>query len=87
MKETEPVICECVCRIDGYTKTVMEAIQCFCEKMFDGKREIDPLSMVGTAFSSHGLLFSFSDGNDSYKVFYRPNKQTFVLRCRRSAAG
>ena len=66
-----------LCQIDGNKKTVLEAIHGFCEEMFDDKREVDPASIAGNAFSSNGLSFSLIDGRDTYKLVYRNDMKAF----------
>ena len=66
-----------ICQIDGYKKTVTDAIIGFCEEMFEGKREVDPESITGNAFSSNGLSFSLKDGRKTYKVVYRNSMKVF----------
>ncbi len=60
-----------ICQIDGHKKTVTDAIVGFCEEMFEDKREVDPASIVGNAFSSNGLSFALKDGRNTYKMVYR----------------
>ena len=66
-----------ICQIDGHKKTVTDAIVGFCEEMFEGKREADPASMTGNAFSSNGLSFSLKDGRNTYKIVYRNSMKVF----------
>ncbi len=66
-----------ICQIDGHKKTVTDAILEFCEEMFEGKREADPASMTGNAFSSNGLSFSLKDGRNTYKIVYRNSMKAF----------
>ncbi len=66
-----------ICQIDGHKKTVMDAINAFCEEMFEDKREVDPASITGNAFSSNGLSFSLIDGRNNYKVVYRNSMKVF----------
>ena len=66
-----------LCQIDGHKKTVMDAINAFCEEMFEDKREVDPASIAGNAFSSNGLSFSLKDGRKTYKVVYRNSMKVF----------
>ena len=66
-----------ICQIDGHKKTVLETISRFCEEMFDDKREADPESITGNAFSSNGLSFSLKDGRKTYKVVYRNSMKVF----------
>ena len=66
-----------ICQIDGYKKTVTDAIIGFCEEMFEDKREVDPESITGNAFSSNGLSFSLKDGRKTYKVVYRNSMKVF----------
>ena len=66
-----------ICQIDVHKKTVMEAIHGFCEEMFEDKREVDPASITGNAFSSNGLSFSLKDGRKTYKVVYRNSMKVF----------
>ena len=66
-----------ICQIDGHKNTVMEAIIGFCEEMFEDKREVDPASITGNAFSSNGLSFSLKDGRNTYKVVYRNSMKVF----------
>ena len=66
-----------ICQIDAHKKTVMEAIHDFCEKMFEDKREVDPASITGNAFSNNGLSFSLKDGRNTYKVVYRNSMKVF----------
>ena len=63
-------------QIDGYKKTVMDAINHFCEEMFDDKREVDPASITGNAFTN-GLSFRLIDGRNTYKVVYRNGMKAF----------
>jgi len=42
-----------MCQIDGHKKTVMDAINAFCEEMFEDKREVEPTSIKG---AKHALL-------------------------------
>ena len=68
---------KCICQIDG-KKTVMDAINAFCEEMFpEDKREVDPVSIAGNAFSSNGLSFSLIDGRNTYKCVYRNSMNVF----------
>lgn len=64
-------------QIDGHKKTVTDAITGFCEEMFEDKREVDPGSIIGNAFSSNGLSFSLKDGTKTYKVVYRNSTKVF----------
>jgi len=66
-----------LCQIDGHKKTVAEAIIDFCEEMFDDKREADPASITGNAFSNNGLSFSLKNGRNTYKVVYRNSMKVF----------
>lgn len=66
-----------ICQIDGHKKSVMDAITSFCEEMFDDKREVDPASITGNAFSSNGLSFRLKDGRNTYKVVYRNSMKVF----------
>ena len=66
-----------ICQIDAHKKTVMEAIHGFCEEMFEDKREVDPASITGNAFSGSGLSFSLKDGSNTYKVVYRASMKAF----------
>lgn len=66
-----------ICQIDGHKKTVTGAIVWFCEEMFEDKREVDPASITGNAFSSNGLSFSLKDGRDAYKIVYRNSMKVF----------
>ena len=66
-----------ICQIDGYKKTVTDAIIGFCEEMFEDKREVDPESITGNAFSSNGLSFSLKDDRKTYKVVYRNSMKVF----------
>lgn len=66
-----------ICQIDGHKKTVMDAITGFYEEMFDDKREVDPASITGNAFSSSGLSFSLKDDSNTYKVVYRNSMKVF----------
>ena len=66
-----------ICQIDGHKKTVTGAIVGFCEEMFEDKREVDPASITGNAFSSNGLSFSLKDGRNTYKVVYRNSMKVF----------
>lgn len=66
-----------ICQIDGHKKTVMDAITGFCEEMFEDKREVDPASITGNAFSSSGLSFSLKDDSNTYKVVYRNSMKVF----------
>ena len=68
-----------ICQIDGHKKTVLETISRFCEEMFDDKREVDPASIAGNAFSSNGLSFSLKDGRKTYKVVYRNSMKVFEI--------
>jgi len=63
--------------IDGHKKTVMDAINAFCEEMFEDKREVDPASITGNAFSNNGLSFRLIDGRNNYKVVYRNDMKAF----------
>jgi len=45
--------------------------------MFEDKREADPESITGNAFSSNGLSFSLKDGRKTYKVVYRNSMKVF----------
>ena len=67
----------CICQIDAHKKTVMEAIYGFCEEMFEDKREVDPASITGNAFSNNGLSFSLKDGRNTYKLVYRNSMKVF----------
>ena len=66
-----------ICQIDGHKKTVMEAINRFCEEMFDDKREVDLASIAGNAFSDNGLSFTLKDGRNTYKMVYRNGMKVF----------
>ena len=66
-----------ICQIDGHKKTVTDAIVGFCEEMFEDKREVDPATITGNAFSSNGLSFSLIDGNTTYKMIYRNGMKVF----------
>ena len=66
-----------ICQIGAHKKTVMEAIYGFCEEMFEDKREVDPASITGNAFSSNGLSFSLKDGRNTYKIVYRNSMKVF----------
>jgi hypothetical protein len=66
-----------VCQIDGHKKSVKDAIIGFCEEMFEDKREVDPASITGNAFSNHGLSFSLKDGRNTYKIVYRNSMKVF----------
>ena len=66
-----------ICQIDGHKKTVLETISRFCEEMFDDKREVDPASIAGNAFSSNGLSFALKDGRNTYKMVYRNGMKVF----------
>ncbi len=66
-----------ICQIDAHKKTVMEAIHGFCEEMFDDKREVDPASITGNAFSNNGLSFRLKDGRNTYKLVYRNSVKVF----------
>jgi len=66
-----------LCQIDGHKKTVMDAINAFCEEMFENKREVEPTSITGNAFSNNGLSFSLIDGRNNYKVVYRNDMKAF----------
>ncbi len=66
-----------ICQIDAHKKTAREAIHCFCEEMFEEKREVDPASITGNAFSNYGLSFSLKDGRNTYKVVYRNSTKVF----------
>ncbi len=66
-----------ICQIDGHKKTVMEAINRFCEEMFDEKREVEPASIAGNAFSNNGLSFTLKDGRNTYKMVYRNGMKVF----------
>ena len=66
-----------ICQIDAHKKTVMEAIYGFCEEMFEDKREVDPASITGNAFSNNGLSFRLIDGRNNYKVVYRNDMKAF----------
>ncbi len=66
-----------LCQIDGHKKTVMDAINAFCEEMFEDKREVDPASITGNAFSNNGLSFSLKDGRNTYKLVYRNSMKVF----------
>jgi len=68
---------KCICQIDVHKKTVMEAIHDFCEEMFEDKREVDPASITGNAFSNNGLSFSLKDGRNTYKLVYRNSMKVF----------
>ena len=68
---------KCICQIDVHKKTVMEAIHGFCEEMFEDKREVDPASITGNAFSNNGLSFSLKDGRNTYKLVYRNSMKVF----------
>ncbi len=60
-----------ICQIDGHKKTIMDAINAFCEEMFENKREVEPTSIAGNAFSNNGLSFRLIDDRNNYKVVYR----------------
>lgn len=64
-------------QIDGHKKTVSEAIIGFCEEMFEDKREADPASITGDAFSNNGLSFRLKNGRNTYKVVYRASMKAF----------
>ena len=66
-----------ICQIDGYKKTVTDAIIGFCEEMFEEKREVDPASITGNAFSNYGLSFALKDGRNTYKMVYRNGMKVF----------
>ena len=66
-----------ICQIDGHKKTVTDAIVGFCEEMFEDKREVDPESITGNAFSSNGLSFALKDGRNTYKMVYRNGMKVF----------
>ena len=66
-----------LCQIDGHKKTVAEAIIGFCEEMFEDKREVDPASITGNAFSSNGLSFGLKYGRNTYKMVYRNGMKVF----------
>ena len=66
-----------ICQIDAHKKTVMEAIHGFCEEIFDDKREVEPTSITGNAFSNNGLSFRLIDGRNNYKVVYRNSMKVF----------
>ena len=66
-----------ICQIAEHKKTVLETISLFCAEMFDDERELDPLSLVGNAFSSNGLLFALKDGVNTYKIIYRNGMGVF----------
>ena len=66
-----------ICQIDGHKKTVTDAIIGFCEEMFEDKREVDPVSITGNAFSRNGLFFSLKDGRKTYKVVCRNSMKVF----------
>ena len=66
-----------LCQIDGHKKTVMDAINAFCEEMFEDKREVEPTSITGNAFSNNGLSFRLIDGRNNYKVVYRNDMKAF----------
>jgi hypothetical protein len=76
-----------ICQIDGYKKTVTDAIHVFCEEMFEDKREVDPASITGDAFltsadslksfSNYGLSFSLKDDRNTYKMVYRNGMKVF----------
>ncbi len=66
-----------ICQIDGHKKTVMDAILSFCEEMFEEKREVDPMSITGNAFSANGLSFGLKDGRNTYKVVYQNSMKVF----------
>ena len=68
-----------ICQIDTHKKTVMEAIHGFCEEMFEDKREVDPASITGNAFSNNGLSFSVKDGRNTYKLVYRNSMKVFEI--------
>jgi len=72
MKDTHTL-----CQIDGHKKTVMDAINAFCEEMFENKREVEPTSITGNAFSNNGLSFRLIDGRNNYKVVYRNDMKAF----------
>lgn len=66
-----------ICQIDGAGKSVDDAIAMFCEEMFGCKREVNPLSFTGNAFSGNGLSFKLKDGITTYKVVYRNSMKVF----------
>jgi len=66
-----------ICQIDGHKKTVTDAILEFCEEMFEDKREVEPTSITGNAFSNNGLSFRLIDGRNNYKVVYRNGMKAF----------
>jgi len=66
-----------LCQIDGHKKTVAEAIIGFCAAMFEDKREADPASITGDAFSNNGLSFRLKNGRNTYKVVYRNSMKVF----------
>jgi len=66
-----------MCQIDGHKKTVMDAINAFCEEMFEDKREVDPATIAGNAFANNGLSFQLVGGRYSYKVVYRNGMKAF----------
>ena len=75
--EGESIMNLYICQIDGHKKTVQDAINAFCEEMFEDKREVDPASISGNAFTAHGLSFQLIDGRNSYKVVYRNGMKVF----------
>ena len=66
-----------ICQIHGHKKTVTDAILEFCEEMFEDKREVEPTSITGNAFSNNGLSFRLIDGRNNYKVVYRNDMKAF----------
>ncbi len=73
----EKIVNRYMCQIDGHKKTVMDAINAFCEEMFEDKREVDPASIAGNAFANNGLSFQLVGGGYSYKVVYRNGMKAF----------
>ena len=73
----EKIMNRYICQIDGHKKTIMDAINAFCEEMFENKREVEPTSITGNAFSNNGLSFSLKDGRKTYKVVYRNSMKVF----------
>jgi len=45
--------------------------------MFENKREVEPTSITGNAFSNNGLSFRLIDGRNNYKVVYRNGMKAF----------
>ena len=66
-----------ICQICGNKNTVIDAIQAFCKEMFNDRREVDPISMTGNAFSNNGLSFGLMDGTNTYKVVYNNSMKVF----------